>query len=405
MLQQAIIQKILDSQKKKIWKLGNGFQREILPYLPALKSKVLVVSGIRRCGKNTLIKQLLALETHEILFLSFDDPRLSNFELSDFETLDKIIENSKSEILFFAEIHLIKGWEVYVRKKLDEGFRIAITSSNVLFLSSEFGIKLTGRYVGKEFFTFSYREFLKFKSLENNAKSLQKYIDNGSFPEFLKTNNTDILTDLFNDILNRCIIARYGIRDVRAFKNLVVYLISNVGNRVTANKLLQMLGIKTAATVLEYFSFLEDSYLLYFMPKFSYSSKVQMVNPRKVYVIDGGMVKIAANSFSDNRDKILENTIYLELRRGGKSLYYFDENDSECDFVVMQDEKFEQLIQVCYELLPENREREMRGLREAMSFFQTDKGKIITFNQRDSYIDKGNIIEIVPAWEWLKFKV
>jgi predicted AAA+ superfamily ATPase len=229
-------------------------------------------------------------------------------------------------------------------------------------------------------------------------------METGGFPEFLKTNNTDILSELFFDILNRDIIVRHGIRDTRSLKNLAVYLVSNTANLVTANKLQQSMNIKTASTVLDYFSFLEDTYLVNFMPKFSYSLKTQMINPRKIYVIDSGIIKIASTAFAENKGHLLENMIYWELRRREKDLYYFNENKVECDFVVMKNEKIEQVIQVCYELLPENREREIHGLKEAMNFFKIDKGLIVSFNQQDVLIYNGKRINVLPAWEFLTNK-
>lgn len=401
MIQQAVLQKVIDTQKRTMFRSGSGFLRENLPNMPFLQSHALIVTGIRRCGKSTLLRQMLETDNSKKLFLSFEDPRLFNFELSDFEILDTIIENSNSEVLFFDEIQIIEGWELYIRQKLDEGFRIAVTGSNASMLSRELGTKLTGRHISKELFPFSYSEFTAFKGLDADEKSLQKYMKTGGFPEFIKTNNIDILIELFNDILNRDIIVRHGIRDARALKNLAVYLISNVGNLVTANKLQQPLKIKTAATILDYFSFLEDTYLVNFMPKFSYSFKVQMVNPRKVYVVDPGIIHVASTSFSEDKGRLLENLIYWELRRRGKKLYYFNENKAECDFVIMENEKIEQLIQVCYELMPENREREIRGLIEAMDFFKTDKGLIISFNQQDAFMYNGKRIEVVPAWKFL----
>jgi len=401
MIQQTVLQRVIDTQKNKMIRLGTGFNREILPDLPALQSHALIVTGIRRCGKSTLLKQILESDDSKKLFLSFEDPRLFNFELSDFEMLDNIIEKSNCEKLFFDEIQVIDGWELYIRQKLDEGYQVVVTGSNASLLSRELGTKLTGRHISKELFPFSYREFLGFKNLQANETTLQKYMDTGGFPEFLKINNPDILTELFLDILNRDIIVRHGIRDARSLKNLAVYLVSNTGTLITASKLQQPLNVKTAATVLDYFSYLEDSYLVSFMPKFSYSLKVQMVNPRKIYVIDSGIIKIASTAFSENKGHLLENLIYWELRRQGKKLYYFNENKAECDFVVMKNEKIEQVIQVCYELLPENREREIRGLKEAMDFFKIDKGFIVSFNQRDAFIYNNKRIEVIPAYQFL----
>jgi predicted AAA+ superfamily ATPase len=375
-------------------------EREILPFLPDLDTHALIVSGVRRCGKSTLLVQLLKSKKQTALYLNFEDPRLFGFELSDFRLLDNIIATQKSESLFLDEIQVVEHWELYVRQKLDEGFMVFVTGSNASLLSRELGTKLTGRHITKELFPFSYREFLTFKSLEADAKSWQKYMNIGGFPEFVKTNNTDILTELFYDILNRDIIVRHGIRDANALKRLAVYLISNVGNLVTAGKLRQPLGIKNSATILDYFSFLEDTYLVSFLPKFNYSLKIQMINPRKIYVIDPGIIKIASASFAKNEGHKLENLVYWELRRKGKELYYFNENGCECDFAVMQNQKIEQVIQVCYELTAENTEREQRGLHEAMQFFDTENGIIITNNQTDAYIYNDKQINIMPAYKY-----
>jgi len=402
MLQRSIIQQVIKNQRQKAERQSVGLEREILPEIPDMQTHTLIVSGIRRCGKSTLLLQLLKNDKRRSLYLNFEDPRLFGFELSDFRLLDNIISELKCESLFFDEIQVISHWELYVRQKLDEGYKVVLTGSNASLLSRELGTKLTGRHITKELFPFSYREFLAFKSLQSDVKSWQRYIEIGGFPEFVKTNNSDVLTALFYDILTRDIVVRHGIRDINSLKRLAVYIISNVGNLVTAGKLQQALGIKSTATILNYFSFLEDTYLVNFLPKFSYSYKRQLVNPRKIYVIDPGIIKIASASFTKNSGHLLENFVYWELRRRGKELYYFNENGSECDFVVVKNGNIEQVIQVCYELSPENMERELRGLREAMQFFNTDCGMIITQQQTDAYIQNNKQINIVPAYQYFK---
>jgi predicted AAA+ superfamily ATPase len=404
MIQQSLIQEVLLSQKQKIQRQPIGLEREILPSFPDTNIHALIISGIRRCGKSTLLLQLLKSRGQSPLYLNFEDPRLFGFELSDFRLLDSIITEQKSETLFFDEIQVVDRWELYIRQKLDEGFKVFVTGSNASLLSRELGTKLTGRHITKELFPFSYSEFVTFKSLTADAKSWQNYMDTGGFPEFVKTNNTDILTELLYDILMRDVAVRHGIRDTNALKRLVVYLVSNVGNLITASKIQQPLNIKSATTVLEYFSFLEDAYLVNFLPKFSYSVKAQLISPRKIYVIDSGIVKVTSTSFTKDEGHKLENLVYWELRRKEKELYYCNENGCECDFVVMKKSKPEQVIQVCHCLTPENTEREQRGLHEAMKFFNIDNGIIITNNQSDAYIFDGKQINIIPAYQYFGTK-
>jgi uncharacterized protein len=400
MLQQSVIAHVNEIQQERMVLNDSGLVRESLLALPDLVSHALIVSGIRRCGKSTLMMQYLKEKKPDAFVLNFDDPRLYDFELSDFQLLDSIINDSGKRVLFFDEIQSVKGWELYVRQKLDEGYQVLVTGSNASLLSRELGTKLTGRHIAKELFPFSFNEFLKFKSLNPGAEALDQYLNLGGFPEFLKTGNVDILSGLLDDILNRDIAVRYGIRDVRSLKRLVVYLISNVGNLVTASKLTQVLNIKTSATIMEYFSFLEYAYLVNVLPKFSYSLKAQMINPRKVYIIDPGIIRIASASLTEDRGRMLENFIYWHLRRQKYELFYFNEHGRECDFVVMQNGQVVQLIQVCFELNPENIVRERLGLKEAMAFFKTDKGLIVTFNQTDQYIQDGVKMDVVPAWKY-----
>jgi predicted AAA+ superfamily ATPase len=404
MLRQSVIQQVISSQSQKAARRPFGLRREILSVFPDTVTHALIISGIRRCGKSTMLLQLLKSSSQPSLYVNFEDPRLFGFELPDFRLLDSIIEEQKEEqkieALFFDEIQVVDHWELYVRQKLDEGFKVAITGSNASLLSRELGTKLTGRHITKELFPFSYREFLSLQSLPVGAKSWKKYTETGGFPEFVKTNNPDMLTALLYDILTRDVAVRHGIRDVNALKRLAVYLISNVGRLVTAGKLQQPLSIKSAATILEYFSFLENAYLVNFLPKFSYSAKAQLINPRKVYVIDPGIISVASTSFAKDEGHKLENLVYWELRRKESGLYYFNESGCECDFVVMKNGRIEQVIQVCHDLTPENTAREQRGLHEAMRFFGTDNGLIVTSDQADAYMHNGKQVNVIPAYRF-----
>ncbi len=402
MLTQNVVEQLIAGQREQAARREKGLLRDILPTLPDLPSHALIISGIRRCGKSTLLEQVLASRGREALALNFDDPRLAGFAPADFQLLDALLAKSGARSLFFDEIQVVQGWESYIRQKLDEGFRIAITGSNASLLSRELGTRLTGRHITRELFPFSYHEFLHFHSLAPNGESLHLYLDEGGFPEYLKSREPDILSNLLYDILYRDIAVRYGIRDTRALKQFAVYLFSNPGNLITANKFRQILGIKTTATVLEYFSHLEDAYLTAFMPRFSHSARVQSVNPKKIYVADPGLVKVASLSFSDNRGPMLENAVYWELRRRGMELFYFNEKNAECDFIAMRRGSGGKplLIQVCHELTPANRQREQRGLSTAMDFFQAEEGLMLTFDQRDAYLDQGRRIQVVPAWEF-----
>ena len=161
---------------------------------------------------------------------------------------------------------------------------MGITGSNASMLSRELGTKLTGRHITKELFPFSYAEYCGFTGKTIGDSSLYDYLHQGGFPQYLQLDDQDVLTDLVNDIVYRDIAVRYNIRDDHSLKSLLAYLMGNVGNLVSATKLKQILGMKSTSTVSDYFSYFEQTYLINFVPKFSYSYKAQLLNPKKVYL-------------------------------------------------------------------------------------------------------------------------
>ncbi|MFO7869607.1 MAG: ATP-binding protein [Bacteroidales bacterium] len=404
MIKQSVLTEVIRQQRERLQETSSGYIRSLLPQLPdTLENHALIISGIRRCGKSTLLHQLIDKQSEQFFFLNFDTPKLYNFDIHDFQLVDSLIDEHKSPVLFFDEIQIIQGWEMYVRQKLDEGFRVIVTGSNASLLSKELGTKLTGRHITKELFPFSFTEFCEFKSIHNTVESFSEYSNSGGFPEYVKTKNPDILTALLDDILYRDIAVRHNIKDVKSLQRLISYLAANVGNLVSANKLTRILGIKSTATVMEYFNYFEQSYVVQLMPKFSYSHKVQIVNPRKIYFIDNGLLSIISTSFNKDEGHKLENIVFWELRRHKKELFYFNEKGKECDFVVCTKNSVEQLIQVCYTLHPDNMLREQNGLLEAMDFFNFQTGTIVTYNQQDVIIHKDKRINVVSVNEFLKF--
>ncbi len=396
MILRSTLEDVAKAQKSNLNHRDTGLTRHYLEKMPDISTHALIISGIRRCGKSTLLHQWLKHRFAEAFYLNFEDPRLIDMELNDFTRLDHIITELEHKVLFFDEIQVIDGWERYVRQKMDEAFQIVITGSNASLLSSELGTKLTGRHIMKELFPFSWKEFCEFKSLEESEVSLNRYLETGGFPEYVKTQNDDILHQLFEDILLRDIAVRYRVRDVKTLQQLALYLVSNVGNQVTGNKIKSQFGIGATSTVMEYFSHLEQTWLLQFVPKFSYSLRKQSINPRKVYAIDTGLVKANSKSFTDDYGRILENLVFLHLRRSFNEIFYFSEK-GECDFVAMDKNQPALIAQVCYELTPDNLDRELNGLFEALDFFDMDKGFIITMNQSDQFVRDGKAAEVLPC--------
>jgi len=401
MVLESVIEQVVEQQKIRFATRDTGLKRELAPSTQSLSSHALIISGVRRCGKSTLLMQMIKeLDDSSVFFLNFESHQLYEFTLLDFARLDNIIARKEVKILIFDELQLVEGWEIYVRQKLDEGFQVVITGSNASLLSKELGTRLTGRHITQELFPFSYTEFLAFLQLSPCAESLTRYIQTGGFPEFVKNGDEEQLATLFEDILIRDIVTRYGIKDIKSLHRLAIYLISNIGNRISATKLKQPLSIGATSTVLSWFSHLELSYLVSFLPMFSHSTKAQLINPRKVYAIDLGLVNIITSMLTEDAGRKLENLVFLHLRRKFTELYYFDEK-GECDFVAMKNGAVVELVQVCYELTPDNVKRELNGLLKAMRFFKQQKARIVTFSNSDSIEEDGYTIEVMPAYVYL----
>jgi len=402
MLKKSTLEEVIDFQKNRIEQSDLGLMRDILDELVDIPEQfALIISGIRRCGKSTLLNQYISkLLNSPYLYLNFDSAKLYTFDVDDFELLDKVISESKYKWLIFDEIQTIQAWEIYVRQKLDEGYQVIITGSNASLLSRELGTKLTGRHITKELFPFSFSEFCAFKQLEKSEIAFKQYLEQGGFPGFLKANNQDIHTALLDDIMYRDIAVRHNIRDVKSLKHLLIFLATNSAKLISANKLKQTIGVKSTATITEYFNYFEESYLIQLVSKFSYSQKVQLVNPRKVYFIDSGFQNAITASFSKDLGRKLENIVFWELRRQSKTMHYFNENNKECDFVVSEGQTVKDLIQVCNDLNTENQKREITGLLAAMDFFNMDTGYIITLNQEDCISVKGKKVEVIPAYKY-----
>jgi predicted AAA+ superfamily ATPase len=255
-----------------------------------------------------------------------------------------------------------------------------------------------------ELFPFSYEEFLRFKGEQASEASVQAYLQSGGVPDYVKNNMQQILISLVEDILIRDIAIRYGIRDVAALNQLLMYLMSNVGTPVSANKLTGMFGIKSSTTILDFFNYYADSYLLDFVPQFSYSLKAQARNPKKIYAMDTGFIDAISIASTQNLGRKLENLIFLHLRRKYKDIRFFKDK-GECDFVVFEKGQPLHLVQVCYEVTDHNFDREINGLLEAMKVLEMKEGWIVTLQQADLFTKDNQTIKMIPAHEFMMRKV
>ena len=374
--------------------------------------KITVISGVRRSGKSTLLYQI-SQEYKGYYYLNFEDERLLDFTYSDFNNLYEIfMENfGEQKIFFLDEIQNILGWEKFVRRLFSAENKVFITRSNAKLLSSELSTSLTGRYQKIELFPFSFKEFLDYQKFDlkkfytTKEKGLLKkyfnqYLEFGGFPEVVESQDKNELIQLYQDILINDLIVRFRIKDIKSFRELALYLLSNTASLVSFNNLKKILGLNSTTTVKNHIEFLEESYLNFTIPKFDYSLKKQIINDKKIFSIDTGLVRAVSFAFSENYGQLLENIVFLELKRRGKEIYYYL-NKQECDFVIKRGRKIIQAIQVTKNLLPRNKDREISGLLAAMEKYNLKQGLILTDDLEDEIKINNKKIAIKPVYEWL----
>lgn len=378
--------------------------------------QVVIVSGIRRCGKSSLlflIKKEMNLKEPDYCYFNFDDERI----IADITILEDIYNlhievYGKEPVLFLDEIQNIDNWEKFVNRMFEQGTKIFVTGSNARLLSSEISTSLTGRNKLIELFPFSFTEYLRFighdysldrlipKSKALLLKDFNAYFKTGGFPPVVKENDTELINAYFQDILYRDIISRYRLTQVSEIRQIGLYFASNIGKLFSYSTLQEISGVRSLSSIKDYLSYYEHSYLFFYLKKFDYSVKKQIMNPKKVYTIDPAVVHRLGFHFSENNGRILENIVFLELIRRGKEVYYHSQN-KECDFVVKKGLEVSEAIQVAFEVNANNYRRECQGLLEAMDLHHLKKGVLLYYSIDESLLPKDPGIEMLPVWQWL----
>ena len=374
-----------------------GMPRDVLPQLPSVRNFATVVTGVRRSGKSTLLDQWTSENGGNVVSVHFDDLRLASFSSNDFLLLYEIAKERKVDTLVLDEVQDIVGWEKFVVGCLDRKLRVMVTGSNAKMLSREFGTKLT------ELFPFSYPEFLRFTKKRASKSSIDEYLSIGGFPAYVESRQRMVLSELFNDILYRDIVVRYSLKDAAPIKGLATFLLGHVGCRISPSRIKDSVHVASASTILEYFNYLEETYLVQRIPRFAASQKASMSAPKKVYACDTGLVSAIESIDEANLGHKLENLVYLKLRNPDDSMFYFvnDADGTECDFVIERRDGTFGAVQVCWELSRDNEEREINGALRAMERFGLKEAVLVTRDQSDLISEGGRIIRVVPAWKWL----
>lgn len=420
---------IAESQKEKLDLIPRDLK------IAADTGKVIALYGPRRCGKTYYFYQIMQelfaknIPSDRMLYINFEDERILPFYKEDWELLldayfELYPENIHNKLyLFLDEVQETPLWEKFVRRLSERGNSyIFLTGSSSKLFSKEIATALRGRTLSFFLMPFSFKEFLRAKNFDMGRhaqyssarhkvkKLFDEYIQFGGFPEvFCKEEplKTQILQGYFELIFYRDIVERYKIRNFNLMKDMMRYLISHFSTLFSLTGYYNFLKSSSQKigkdTLFEYLSWLEEINFVKLIPLFDFSLKKQMVNPKKVYCIDTGLISAVSSQFSENKGRYLENLVFLELLRQGKEIYYFKDNrGNEIDFFITHKGRPQQLIQVTADLdEPKVKEREIRALVSAANKFKIKQCVILTEGQRTE-ISAGKLkIKVMPIWPWL----
>jgi len=394
--------------------------------------KAVTVIGPRRAGKTFYMLRLfskLKAEGKPAIFFPLDDDRIYPPSLEDLSTLIEVFyelfpdPDPDGRYLFLDEVQEVDDWELFVKRAVErEGFRVYITGSSSRLLSREIATSLRGRTLTYELFPFSFREFLRTRGFEvgrylstkDAAKVnvlLREYLEFGGFPEvvlmddpFLKRKT---LSEYVDVMLYRDVVERHGVKNLRAIRLFLKLLMTSFAKEFSVNRTaryMKGMGVDVSRnTLYNYLNYLEEAYVIFPIRKFSHSLKEVEKSIPKVYIIDTGLINAYSPDLAGSIGRLMENAVFLELRRRGREVHYFkDERGREVDFVVKGDGGVLELMQVSYSLEePETFKRETSALLSAAEELNCENLTIVNWDRDDVIKVEGREIRLIPLWRFL----
>ena len=385
-----------------------------------------VLVGVRRSGKSYMLYQRIQQLLHEgkqwdeMLYLNFEDERLENFTVEDFNRLLECHQEmyGKRPMLFLDEIQNIEHWEKFARRMADANYTIFITGSNAKMLSGEINTTLGGRFLTSEVYPYSFVEYANVHGVSLQANDLlstegrsaavryfNEYLRDGGLPaSALLPAKRNYLSSVFQKIYLGDIIARNGITNVAGIRVLIRKIAESVCRPISFNRINNLLssvgGKLSLATTIKYIEYCEDAWLLMRLRNYV-ACLADKESICKYYFIDNGIL----NLFLIDKDAmLLENVVALQLFRkyghdvDNERVFFYNEN-FEVDFYIPEDEL---AIQVCYSLRDEETlNREVDALKRLPKRLECRRRIILSFDEETSIIDQYGTIEIIPCWKWM----
>ena len=377
-------------------------------------NKVIVVIGPRRAGKTfvlyQLIKRLLdaGQQLKDIVYLNFENERLGELKANQLDLiLTAYIElyGEAKPALFLDEIQNVTGWERFVRRLNDEGYKVYVSGSNSKLLSREIATALRGRDYPIQVLPFSFKEFISIKGIKLEKgwefgpiknkvkKAFDEYAALSGFPEIVLENKLEFVDQYFKTMLFQDIIERYRVTNTDLMRLFMQFLSRQYGGDYSINKFNNFAKSSSykssTSTVQKYSRIVEDIYFCFFLKAKQKSFKKESTYLKKAYLFDHGFINYY--NTDKNAGRLLENIVAIELVRRNETQLNYYTNGFECDFITKGNS-----IQVCHTLTEENRKREVNGLMEAHKKFG-NKPVLITYAQ-EAEVDG---IRSIPVWKWL----
>ncbi len=410
--------------------LPNLIRREGPPLRLENLREILAVVGPRRAGKTWYMYQQMedliesgVCAKDDILFVDFEDYRLSGFTSGDVENLFVAfnqVAGKNPTYLFFDEVQRLPGWSRVLRTLHNKGtYRIVVSGSNSGLLAGEVSSELRGRYHDRLILPFSFAELLDLRGIDRTERSFltgargrilkefDAYLKHGGFPEVLKreiaAERRELIQGYFRTIFYKDVIERHGIKAKYVLEAMMRYCLDVYADLFSISsfeKTLKQAGLPgSKRTISNYLQYLSEAFFLMTTENFSYSPRKRIMNPKKVYLLDLGFAFLSAD-FEGNYGKLLENAVAIELFRRKEDFFHF-RGRRECDFLVKRGRAPAEAIQVTWDLTPGNSKREIGGLEEAMRNFKIGRGLILTYDLEEEIEHDGRKIEVRPVWKWL----
>ncbi|MBW2968877.1 ATP-binding protein [Candidatus Woesearchaeota archaeon] len=424
---EKIIKTILNEWKERKLPQVIPRQKNLLKHIK--NKKITVISGFRRTGKTYLLFHLIKkILKEQVVYINFEDERipLKTEFLSSIMPAIKQTFNKPIKILCLDEIQNIPNWSKWLRRIYDsEKIKIFVTGSSSKMSSREIPTELRGRFLEEKIFPLSFKEFLTFKKINADLKtidysenqkakiilSLKEYLKFGGMPEIVLANEnekTEIIHNYYNTVIRRDIIERFKIRNEESLKALLSLVLNSTSYSISKMyNTLKSLNFEVGkSTTQKYLNYIDNSYLLHTLKLFSYKIKDQLQHPRKIYFIDTGFINTLSSKFSKNLGRLYENTVFIELKRRQltqQEIYYWKNSQhEEVDFVIKESMKIKQLIQVCYDIDDyTTKKREIKALLKASKELKCSNLLVITEDKTGKEKIKGKIINYISLWKFL----